>query len=152
MKKAFCFGEDRKKMMRYKIRKMFLLALLLLINIGAWGQTAASFSVTSVEIGYTTLTDRTWVSEIANFVSGINEIARILNTGAFMYRVDRLNSLEEQLLQRAEAALHNETIRRGETWQVILNQTPQGARGYTFYFHRESNGELYFLLYRTDRR
>jgi len=138
------------------MRKMFLLVSLLLINISAWGQTASSFSVTSVEIANTTLTDRNWVSEIAKFVSGINEIAGMFNTGVLQYRVDRLNSLEEQLLQRANAALSNETIRRGETWQVMLDQmpianAPKGTRAYTFFFHRESDGELYYLLYRRDK-
>ena len=138
------------------MRKIYLLVLLSLINISVWGQTAASYSVTSVEIANTTLRDNNWVSELAKYVSGINEIASMFNTGVVMYGVDRLNSLEEQLLQRAEMALSNETIRRGETWQVMLDHTPmqnapRGTRAYTFFFHRESNGELYYLAYRRDK-
>ena len=141
------------------LRKSILLTLLVLISISAWGQTASSFSVTSVEIwgGRNAITtDENWVNEVAKFVSGMNEIAGMFNTGVVQYRVDRLNSLEEQLLQRANAALSNETIRRGETWMVSLNQmrmenAPRGTRAYTFYFHRESNGELYYLCYRRDK-
>jgi len=133
------------------MKRLFLWFLLLLISLSAWGQTAASFSDISVEIANTTLRDNNWVSEVGKFVSGMNEIASIYNTGAVMYKVNRLNSLEEQLLQKAQTALSNETIRRGETWQVIIKQRPQGTRSYTFFFHRESNGELYYLLYRTDR-
>ena len=138
------------------MKKIIFLGFFLALTIGIWGQTAASFSVTSVEIANTTLTDNNWVSKTAEFVSGMNEIARMFNTGVVQYRVDRLNSLEEQLLQRANAALSNETIRRGETWMVSLDQmrmenAPRGTRAYTFYFHRESNGELYYLCYRRDK-
>jgi len=138
------------------MRKMFLWVSLLLINISAWGQTAASFSVISVEIANTTLTDSNWVSEVAKFVAGMNEIAGLLNTGVITYKVDRLNSLEEQLLQRAIDALSNETIRRGENWMVFLDRmpmgnAPRGTRAYTFFFYRDSNGELYYLLYRRDK-
>jgi len=54
----------------------------------------------------------------------MNEFAIMFNTNVVQYRVERLNSLEEQLLQKAQAALSNETIRRGETWQVMLDQMP----------------------------
>lgn len=138
-------------------KRFVFVALLLLISFNAWSQTAASYSVTSVEIANTSLRDNNWVSETAKFVSGINEIASMFNTGVVMYKVDRLNSLEEQLLQKALAALNNEEIRRGETWQVALDQrrmenAPRGTRGYTFYFHRESDGKLYYLCYRRDKR
>jgi len=138
------------------MKKLVFLILLSLINFGVWGQTASSYSVSSVEIANTTLKDSNWVSEVAKFVSGFNEIAAMFNTGVVYYKVDRLNSLEEQLLQRAHAALSNETIRRGETWQVMLDQmpmasAPRGTRAYTYFFHRESNGELYYLCYRRDK-
>ena len=133
------------------MKKLMVFVFVLLVNISAWGQTVASYSITSVEIANTTLTDRNWVSSLEEYMSGMNSIAAMLNTGIVAYRVDRLNSLEEQLLQRANAALSNETIRRGETWQVMLDQTPQGARSYTFFFHCESNGKIYYLLFRRDR-
>jgi len=138
------------------MRKMFFMVSLLLINISAWGQTAASFSVDRVAFASSTLTDRNWVSEIAKFMSALNELAAISKTGVITYEINRLNSLEEQLLQKANAALSNETIRRGETWLVGLEQrpmenAPRGTRSYTFFFHCDSNGELYFLLYRFEK-
>lgn len=138
------------------MKKLFLLGFVLLINLSAWSQTASSYYVTSVEIANTTLKDNNWVNELAKFVSGINEIASMFNTGVVMYKVDRLSSLEEQLLEKAHIALSNETIRHGETWQVLLDHTPmqnapKGTRAYTFFFHRESNGELYYLAYRRDK-
>jgi len=134
---------------------MFLCLLFLLINITAWGQTAASYSV-RVEFINSTYTDRNWESEVAKIMSGMNEIAGIFKTGVFAYRIERLNSLEEQLHQKANAALSNETIRRGETWSVGLEQrpmvnAPRGTMNYIFYFHRDSNGEFYFLLYRLEK-
>jgi len=137
------------------MRKMFLCLLLLLINISVWGQTAASYSV-RVEISSTTLTDRNWVSEISKWMSGMNEIAVIYNTGVIAYEINRLNSLEQQLLQKANVALSKETIQRGETWSVGLEQrpmenAPRGTMNYIFYFHRDSNGELYYLLFRLEK-
>jgi len=137
------------------MRKNFLYLFLLLNNITAWGQTAASYSV-RVEFASATLTDRNWVSELAKWVSGMNEIAVMYNTGVIAYRIDRLNSLEEQLLQKANAALSDETIRRGETWSVGLEQrpmenAPRGTMNYIFYFHCDSNGKLSFLLYRFEK-
>jgi len=137
------------------MRKMFLCFLLLLINITVWGQTAASYSV-RVDIASTTLTDRNWESEIAKYLSALNELAGMYNTGVIVYRIDRLNSLEQQLLQKANAALSKETIQRGETWSVGLEQrpmenAPRGTMNYMFYFHRDSNGELYYLLYRFEK-
>ena len=138
------------------MKKIIIFFLVLFTYTNAWSQTAASYYVSSVELANTTLTDENWFYSIEDFMAGMNEIARIFNTGVITYRVDRLNSLEEQLLQRAHSALSNETIRRGETWQVMLDYTlmanaPRGTRAYSFIFHRESNGELYYLVFRRDK-
>ncbi|MCL2832396.1 MAG: hypothetical protein FWD78_04425 [Treponema sp.] len=77
------------------MKKLVLLLVLVLINFCAWGQSASSHYVASLNLANATLTDENWVGKTEELMPGMNEIARMFNTGVVQYEIYNLNILEE---------------------------------------------------------